>query len=240
METKWEQLSDQIWLQTSKAYGVTTDAFLLARFASPKPGDAIADLGTGCGVIPLLLSRDFSPRKIVAVDIQMNAISQFEQSIIRSGLMDRVHAVCGDFRLPVPELATGDFDLVTCNPPYFEDKTGKIAKEQSAACARSEICCTLKEVCISAARLLRHGGRVCFCFRPERLCDLFYAMRLAGLEPKRLCMVHNEVSQSPWLVLVEGRKGGRPSLQIEPPFALTKDGRPTAASDALYRTLKGE
>ena len=125
--------------------------------------------------------------------------------------------MAADLRALQDVLPAGAFSLVTCNPPYKAAGRGLLSEAPGARTARHETDCTLEDVCAAASRLLRFGGRLCICQRPERLADAVCAMRAHGLEPKRLCMVQHSAAHAPWLFLLEARHGGRPSMTIEPP-----------------------
>ena len=222
----YEILSDTIKVCVSPEHRFGTDAFLLAHFAAPKHKDIVCDLGTGCGIIPMAMMKNSQPQKIVGVELQDQAVRQFELTISASDMENQVHAVQADIR----RIASGEkisallpahhFDLVTCNPPYKADNAGILSDTLSDRIARHETCCTIADVCHAAGRLLKYGGRLCICQRPERLCDVIAAMRKAGIEPKRLRFVAKTAYDIPWLFLIEGKKGSKPFLQLEPILAV--------------------
>ena len=218
-----EKLSASISVCVSPAHRFGVDAFLLTDFAGVRAGDTACDLGTGCGIIPLLFCRNGSPRAIYAVDIQPDAIRQLEESIALSGLKDVVFPVCADLRELPPSVPHG-LSLVTCNPPYYPAGSGLQSKTPSGLAARHEVLCTVGDVCRAAARLLKYGGRLCLCQRPERLCDVLEAMRQSGVEPKRLRFVANTAGAEPWLCLIEGRRGGKPGLRVLPTLPVRGEG----------------
>ena len=234
-QERWEALQGDLHLLTSREHTFGTDAFLLARFAGAKRRDRAADFGTGCGIIPFLWYRDGSlPFPCFAVDIQPQAIEQCRRSIERAGLEGEIVPLSADIR-SLAGIEPASLTLITCNPPYKVSGGGILSKAQSDKIARHETLCTLSDICKTASRLLQFGGRLCLCQRPERLCDLVCAMRENGIEPKRMQFVHKDAASAPWLVLVEGRRGGKPFLNVEPPFLMTKHGVPTQAAQALYR-----
>ena len=231
----WEILRDDLALLVSKEHTFGTDAFLLARFAHASPKDKAADFGSGCGIIPFLWYRDHVlPRPCYAVDIQKKAIAQCRHSIEKAHLQGKIEPVLSDLRA-LSFLEAGSLTLITCNPPYKQSGGGILSKTSSDKIARHETMCTLEELCCSASRLLKFGGRLCICQRPERLCDIFCAMRKYGIEPKRLQFVHRDAQSAPWLVLAEGRRGGKPFLKTEPPFFMYEQGKPSRQSQELYR-----
>ncbi len=224
MQYKWEQLDGGGAVATSSEHGFGHDALLLAEFYTPKPGDVACDLGSGCGIIPLKWfdirgESTGGPRIAYAVDIMPGAAAQLEESVRKNGLEGRLVPLLADLR-ELKALNLPKMDLVTCNPPYQAAGTGKRSREAAAAFARheGESSCSLSDVCEAAARLLRFGGRFCVCHRPRRLSELFAAMCGQNIEPKRLRTVHKDAKSPPWLVLAEGRLGGRPGLIYEAPL----------------------
>ena len=215
----FEKLCDDIDVCISSEHRFGTDAFLLADFASPRHKDCVCDYCAGCGIVAFLMIRDFQPKYVAALEIQQQAVEQMNISYDRKSTLhiDIIHGDLKDFR------GEKEFDLITCNPPYKINNTGIKNSSDAAAIARHEIMCTIDDVCQSAARNLKFGGRLCLCNRPERLCDVLYAMRKNGIEPKRLRTVQKTPFDPPWLILVEGCKGGKPFMTIEPPL-YTSDG----------------
>ena len=132
------------------------------------------------------------------------------------------------------EMLSDDYDLVVCNPPYFPPNSGPPPKGKARRTARTEQDCTLEDVCGAASRLLRWGGALCLVHKPERLADLFCALRPAGLEPKRLRLVSPRPEAAPSLVLLEACRGGKPGLAILPPLILESDGAPTEELNRIY------
>jgi len=215
-------LSDDLTIAISPQHKFGTDAFLLADFCSPRSNESVCDLGSGCGIIPLLwLREEKSPKHIYAVELmegaysQMLATSQANPSL--DGNFIPIHA---DLRALAGILPAEAFDLVSCNPPYYAPNTGILASGKARLTARheSESSCNLDDVCKSAKRLLRYGGRLCLCLRPERLADAMTTLRANNLEPKTIRFVHQRPEKAPWLFLLEGRKGGKPFLNVLPPL----------------------
>ena len=217
MEYSFETLGDGICVAVSQNHRFGTDAFLLCNFAAPRHRDIMVDLGCGCGIIPLLARYQFAPKQVHGIDIQQEAVELFGRGIDQSGV-DNVFAHLGDLKQAHTILQKASFDLVTCNPPYKKAGAGILSAQSPEAIARHEIHCNLQDVCNAAADLLKFGGRFCLCQRPERLMDALFAMRSAGLEPKRLRFVSRRPESAPWLFLLEGRKGGKEFLEILPQF----------------------
>ena len=232
---KFEKLNDRVNVCVSKDHRFGTDAFLLAYFAKPKKTDLVCDLGTGCGIIPMIFSKHkCPPKKIYGVDIQPQAIEQFELSIKNSQVSNELIPVRADLK-ELSDMEFGQFNLVTCNPPYKADRTGILSETSSDKIARHETMCTIFDICKTAKRLLQFNGRLCMCQRPERLMDVMDAMRQNGIEPKRLQFVAKEEGCAPWLFLIEGKKSAKPFLQVMPEFYLYKDGEYTDQMLNVYQ-----
>lgn len=220
----FEQLGP-LRLYISRRHRFGTDAFLLAHFAHPRRGDRICDLCTGCGIIPLLLLRRDPTAAAYAVELLPEPVELLRRTVRENRLEARLIPIHRDLRALTPaDIPTASLDLVTCNPPYNSPGTGAPAQASHRLAARHEGGCGLPDVAAAAARLLRFGGRFCLCGRPRRLPDAMEALRAAGLEPKRLRLVQKLADTPPWLFLLEGRKGGRPSLTVEPPLLMEAPG----------------
>ncbi len=200
-------------MAVTKEYGFGGDALLLAEFAKPKYSDKVLDLCTGCGVVPIMMMANGFKGKIAAVDIQPKAIELCTLTAQKNNLEERFFPVCAD--LNKLDFVAESFSLITVNPPYFVSGSGKENRTEVRDLARRESSCTLSQVVTVSARLLKYGGRLCMCHRPERLTDVIFEMRKNKIEPKRLTFVNNATeSKEPWLILVEGKKGGHPGLKI--------------------------
>ena len=218
----------------SDAHGFGTDAVLLAQFAAPGPRAVCCDLGSGCGIIPLLWSKR-TTGPLTAVELQADAAAQIDRAVEANGLAGRLCVVCADLRALHGLLDAGSFDLVTMNPPYNAAGTGRVSAGTAAQTARHETACTPQELCVAAARLLNFGGRFCVCIRPERLTDYLCVMRQHGLEPKRLRPVAKRPERAPWLLLIEGRRGGKPGMRMEPTlFVHAADGGYSEEMKQIY------
>ena len=233
-DTGWEDLGNGVVVCTDPDHTVNTDALLLAAFAAPKRNETACDLGCGCGVIPLSwFASPSAPKKTFGLDLQPRAAELARLSAERSNLSDRLTILQGDLRELPPALPKGSFDLITCNPPYKPVGAGVISEKASDKIARHETTCTLDDVCAAAAKLLRFGGRLCICQLPERLTDLLVCMRAHRIEPKRLRLVHKNAGSAPWLVLIEGKLGSKPFLQVETPLLLSEAGALTGYGNGV-------
>lgn len=212
-----------------------TDTFLLSSLPRLKAGLRVCDLGSGTGLLGLLLIQRQPGLLVTGVEIQEDAVRLAEKAAQENGLREQLTFHAADLRSCRSLFPTGCFDLVVCNPPYYPSDSGYVSQNTSLRIARSEVSCTLEDICNAASYLLRWGGSFCLVHKPERLTDLLCAMRQAAMEPKRLRFVCKTGVGAPSLVLVEGRRGGKPGLQIEPPLLLQNaDGSPSAELDAIY------
>lgn len=222
-EYTFEKLRRGIEICVSKEHKFGTDAFLLADFARPRHKDRVCDLGTGCGIIPVLMRIKFEPARIFGADIQEQAIEQFNITVEKNRL-DNITPVRADLRVLWEGCPTGSFDVVTCNPPYKAANAGIESLGEAQKIARHEIMCNINDVCKAASRLLKFGGRLCLCNRPERLSDVICAMRANNIEPKLLRFVSKTPSDAPWLFLIEGRLGGKPFMKAMPTLFVSENG----------------
>lgn len=213
-QEKVEPLGNNRQLIVSPCHTFGTDAVLLANFAAVRKRDRACDMGTGCGIIPLIWSKG-ETGEVFALDIQPRAVDQLTRSIELNGLGGRITPMLCDIRQLKGLLEFGSFDLVTMNPPYKPVGTGIESLSEAQRIARHEITCNIDDAVSAASALLKYGGRFCMCHRPERLCDIICAMRSQGVEAKRLRFVFEREGREPWLILIEGRKGGKAGLRIE-------------------------
>lgn len=213
-DERFEPLGKNVKIVVSDSHPFGTDALLLADFSGVRRGEKVCDLGTGCGIIPFIWYKGGAADEIYAVDIQKKACEQVRKSIELNKNVN-IKVCNADLRDLKGIVDFGCFDLVTMNPPYKPVGTGIESSSQSDKIARHETMCTLDDLVLSAKKLLRFGGRLCICHKPERLCDIMVSMRNGGIEPKRVRFVSQVCGSKPWLVLVEGRSGGKPYLTVE-------------------------
>lgn len=210
-----EYLGGNITAVVSDEHTFGTDAVLLSRFAAVKRKDVCCDLGTGCGIIPLLWLREEMYNPVTAVEIQENACALVREAVEINHLDGKLEIINCDLREHTEKLPMGKYSLVTFNPPYFAVDSGEASPNESVRIARHEIMSDVFEGAKCASYILKFGGRFCVCHRPERLPDVFEAMRKYGIEPKRMAFCRRNKSMKPFLVLVEGKKGAKPSLTVE-------------------------
>lgn len=227
-EERLEPLGINCKIVVSDEHTFGTDALLLAYFSNVGKNDKVCDLGSGCGIIPLIWFKNGLAKSIDAVEIQKRACCQLEKSIELNSAQNKITVYNSDLRELKGVLEFGKYDVVTMNPPYKKNGTGIESTTDSDKIARHETECTLDDLCSAAKKLLRFGGRLCICHRPERLCDIFEAMRKADIEPKRMRFVCQTEGKEPWLVLVEGKRGSKPYLKVEKELVLKNaDGSDT-------------
>ncbi len=211
-----EPLGSGVSVIVNDLHHFSTDTILLASFSGSSKAANAADLGAGCGVIPLIWAKNSLIKHTDAVEIQSDAADMLKRSVELNRLAGRITVINLDLRRLRGVLPFGGYDLVVCNPPYKQRGSGIVNPDGSKAAARHEFFCTLDDVALTASNLLRFGGRFCICHRSERLTDVLLAMRSHGLEPKRLRMVQQRRGKPPKLFLAEGRKGGNPGyMQVE-------------------------
>lgn len=235
-QVKTEFLQNGILLpQSSEAFRLGTDAMVLADFAELPKGAAVCDLCAGSGAVGLLLLARDPALTVTAVELQEAACDLMRRAAAENGLEDRFRVLQGDLRQLRGLPPAGSFRHVVCNPPYYPVGGGYVPENESQAIAKTELCCTLGEVCAAAGRLLKTGGSLWMVHLPGRLADLFSSLRAAGLEPKRLRLVCPKPASAPSLVLVKATRGGRPELKWDVPLVLSNaDGSPTKAYLRIY------
>lgn len=236
METQLENLGNNTFLCVSKEHTFGTDAIALAHFSAPKRNTVACDLGSGCGIIPMLFCRDGLCKSVTAVEIQKNACLQIEKAVEINSLKEKFFVVNHDLReLSEKVIPLYSFDLVTMNPPYKAPGAGKTNLTEAALIARHEVMCVFDDVTKAAAKLLKFGGRLCVCHRPERLADVICSMRENGIEPKRVRYLVHTVGKSANLIMIEGKKGASPGVVIEPDMILkNEDGEYTKQALSMY------
>lgn len=221
--------------EQSEHFRLGTDSVLLADFVNIGRRRRGVDLGCGSGILPLLLLTRSDALHMTGLEINPDAAATARRNMELNALSPRCDIVTGDIRQSRTLFATGQFDLVVANPPYFSSGSGKMSPDADRAAARGELLCSLEDVCRAAAYLCRTGGVFCLVHRAERLADVMCLLRETGFEPKRLRAVSHSAEKEPSLVLVEARRGGSAGLKIMPPLVLTdRDGRESAEIKRIY------
>ncbi|MBP7058967.1 MAG: tRNA1(Val) (adenine(37)-N6)-methyltransferase [Lachnospiraceae bacterium] len=207
-----------VLLQNPKKFCFGMDAVLLSGFACIKPEEKVLDMGTGNGIIPILLSAKTKAKEIYGLEIQEEVRDMADRSVRINSLEDRVHIISGDIRDASKRFGASSFDVITSNPPYMIDQHGIRNKEDAKYIARHEALCTLKDIMGEAAKILKPKGRCYLVYRPFRLAELFMEMKSVGIEPKKMRLVHPFMDKEPNMVLVEGIRGANPRLTVEKPL----------------------
>jgi len=209
--------------QSQDGYRYSIDAVLLADFIRCKEGETILDLGTGCGIIPLILAFRYPGLKLYGVEIQRHLAGIAGENVRENQLEKRVYILNQDIKKLQLKQIPEQVRQVVCNPPYRRVNSGRINPHREKAGARHELFARLADFVDAAARMLQLSGQLSVVYPATRLADMVDHMRRANLEPKRLRVVHSRAGQSAQLVLVNGVKGGRPGLAVEPPLMIYKE-----------------
>lgn len=228
-------------IQNPGSFCFSMDAVLLSSFVTVKRGDRVLDLGTGTGVIPLLLSSKTQALELCGLEIQADMADMASRSVRYNGLEGKIRVVQGDLREARALLGRDRFDVVVSNPPFTSVGRGLVPPTDGMAIARHEIMCTLEDVVDSCSRMVTPGGRVALVHRPSRLVDILWAMRERNLEPKRLRFVYPSMDAKPTMVMVEALKGGGKELEVMKPLYIYDDsGAYTQEVRDIYFGQEGE
>ena len=219
-------------IQNRDGFCFGMDAVLLSGFAKVKPGEKAVDLGTGTGIIPILLEAKNEGIHYTGLEIQEEVADMAARSVALNHLEDKITIVRGDIKEASRLFGAASFDVVTSNPPYMNDSHGLKNPDLPKAISRHEVLCTLEDVTCEAARLLRPGGRFYLVHRPHRLIEIITALKLVGLEPKRMKMVHPFADKEANMVLIEAVRGGRSMIKVEAPVIVYKE--PGVYTDEIY------
>ena len=219
-------------IQNKEKFCFGMDAVLLSGFARVKPGEMTLDLGTGTGIIPILLAAKTRGRHFTGLEIQPESADMARRSVLLNGLEERISIVEGDIREAAERFDAASFDVITSNPPYMTGNHGLVNPNLPKAIARHEICCTLRELVAATEKLLRPGGRFYLVHRPFRLAEIMTELTAHHLEPKRMRLVYPFVDKEPNMVLIEAMRGGRPRITVEKPLIVYKE--PGVYQDEIY------
>lgn len=225
-------------IQDPKRFCFGIDAVILSGFARVKKGETVLDLGTGTGILPILLEGRTVGKHFTGLEIQPDSAEMAHRSVALNGLEEKIDIVTGDIKTASQQFGASVFDVVTCNPPYMNEGGGLQNPSDAKAIARHEILCTLEDVIREAAKVLRPRGRFYMVHRPQRLTDILCLLRQYGLEPKRLRFVHSYVDKAPTMVLVEACRGSKPMIQVQPPLIIYR--APNEYTDEIYEIYYGE
>lgn len=199
------------------------DAVLLSGFAAVKDGARVLDLGTGTGIIPILLEAKTQAAHLTGLEIQTDSAEMAGRSVALNGLEEKIDIITGDIKEADKLFNAASFDVITCNPPYMIGQHGLVNPEDAKAIARHEILCTLEDVVRQAAGLLKPGGNFFMVHRPFRLVEIMVLLRQYRLEPKRMQLVYPFVDKEPNMVLIEANRGGKPRMTVEKPLIIYRE-----------------
>lgn len=209
-------------IQDTKRFCFGMDAVLLTGFAKLKKNDSVLDLGTGTGIIPILLSAKTEAGHYTALEIQPDSADMARRSVMLNGLEEKIEIVEGDIKEASSIFKKASFDAVTCNPPYMIGQHGIQNPDDALSIARHEVLCTLEDVVSNAAAVLKPGGKFFLVHRPFRLAEIIVTLSKYKLEPKRMKLVYPFVDSEPNMVLIEAVRGGKSRMTVEKPLIVFK------------------
>ena len=210
-------------IQDPERFCFGMDAVLLSGFAAVKDGARVLDLGTGTGIIPILLEAKTGAAHLTGLEIQADSADMARRSVALNGLEEKIDIVTGDIKEAGRIFDAASFDVITCNPPYMIGRHGLKNPEDAKAIARHEILCTLEDVAEQTAKLLKPGGKFFLVHRPFRLAEIMVTLKKYKLEPKRMQLVYPFVDKEPNMVLLEAARGGRPRMTVEKPLIVYRE-----------------
>lgn len=210
-------------IQKQNGFCFGMDAVLLSGFANVKTGERAVDLGTGTGIIPILLEAKYDGIHYTGLEIQEEVADMARRSVALNHLEDKLSIVTGDIKEASRLFGAASFDVVTSNPPYMNDAHGLKNPDLPKAIARHEVLCTLDDVTREASRLLKPGGRFYMVHRPHRLIEIITSLKSYGMEPKRMKMVHPFADREANMVLIEAVRGGKSMIKVEAPIIVYKE-----------------
>lgn len=219
-------------IQNSQKFCFGMDAVLLSGFARVKKAERVIDLGTGTGIIPILLEAKTPGKHFTGLEIQPESADMATRSVAYNGLQDKISIVTGDLKDAAKTFGASSFDVVTSNPPYMTKDHGLVNSGDAKTIARHEIYCNLEDLVTNTAKLLKPGGRCYFVHRPFRLVEILSLMSQYGIEPKRMQLVYPYVDKEPNMVLIEGLRGGKSRLTVEKPLIVYE--RPGVYTPEIY------
>ncbi len=211
-------------IQSPGRFCFGTDAVLLSSFAKVRRGERALDLGTGTGILPILLEAKNEGACYAGLEVQEESADMARRSVEYNGLSDKVKIVTGDIKEAGRLFGAASFEVITVNPPYMPGDHGLKNDNSALYIARHEALCTLDDVLRESAKILKERGRLYMVHRPFRLPEIFAKMCMYKIEPKRMRMVHPRLDKEPNMVLIEGLKGGNPRLSVEPPLVVCDSG----------------
>lgn len=210
-------------IQDPKRFCFGMDAVLLSGFAKAKKGEHVLDLGTGTGIIPILMEAKTESEDFTALEIQEESADMARRSVLYNHLENRINIVTGDIKDASKIFGASSFDVITTNPPYMIGEHGISSASDAKAIARHEVLCDLDDILRESAKMLRPGGRFYMVHRPFRLAEIMSKMVAYKIEPKRMKLVYPYIDKEPNMVLIEGLRGGKSRLTVEKPLIVYKE-----------------
>ena len=220
-------------IQNTKKFCFGMDAVLLSGYAKVNPGETVLDLGTGTGIIPILLEAKTQGKHFTGLEIQEESADMARRSVALNQLQDKIDIVVGDIKEASVRFGPASFDVVTSNPPYMNHNHGIVNPGEAKAIARHEILCSLEDVIRETSRILRPNGRFYLVHRPFRLVEIIKTLTEYKLEPKRMKLVYPYVDKEPNMVLIECVKGGKSMIKVESPLIVYKE--PNVYTEEIYQ-----
>lgn len=219
-------------IQNPERFCFGMDAVLLAGFAKDAAGKRLLDIGTGTGILPLLLEARTRISSFLGLEIQEESADMARRSIKLNGLEEKIEIVTGDIKEADKLFKAASFDVITCNPPYMIGRHGLPNAERAKTIARHEVCCTFQDIAEMTAKLLKPGGHFYLVHRPFRLAEILVTLSAAKLEPKRMQLVYPFADKEPNMVLIEAVRGGRSRMSVEKPLIIYQS--PQVYTEEIY------
>ena len=207
-------------IQDPEKFCFGVDAVFLSDFAKVKPGETVLDMGTGNGIIPILLSAKTKGKHFTGLEIQAETAEMARRSVRYNHLEDKVEIVTGDIKEAAEIFKPAFFDVITTNPPYMLAEHGLRNPDDAKAVARHEVLCSLDDILRESMRLLHDKGRFYMIHRPFRLTEILIKMNHYKIEPKRIQFIYPHIDKEPAMVLIEGVRGAKPRVTVEPPIII--------------------
>ncbi|WP_072524287.1 tRNA1(Val) (adenine(37)-N6)-methyltransferase [Clostridium sp. Marseille-P3244] len=214
------QLGGLYLIQDPEKFCFGVDAVFLSDFVRVRPGETVLDMGTGNGIIPVLLAGKTQGKKFTGLEIQTETADMARRSVAYNHLEDRIQIVTGDIKEAAEIFRPAFFDVITVNPPYMISRHGLRNPDDAKAVARHEVLCSLDDILRESMRLLQDKGRFYMVHRPFRLAEIMIKMNHYKIEPKRLKFIHPYIDREPVLVLIEGVRSGKSRVTVEPPIII--------------------